>query len=295
MTHASLFSGIGGFDLAAHWMGWENLFQCEKDPFCQTVLRHHFPKCILHGDIKELQADEYHGRVDVLTGGFPCQPYSTAGKRKGRDDDRHLWPEMLRVIRECQPRWVLGENVLGLRSWDGGMVFEEVCADLEARGYSVQPFVIPACGVKNAPHKRDRIWFVAYSHHPRVSPRPGGVQEPHGKVPQWNNDAKPCHTGARPLANSNSHNTQGGHEQRAQTETEKGDRAQAQSVPDGWQTFPNFPPVCGRHDGLPTQLDGVTFPKWRNESVKAYGNAIVPQVALQIFKAMQQYEDVTRV
>jgi DNA (cytosine-5)-methyltransferase 1 len=128
----------------------------------RQVLKHHFPNAIQYGDIKELDATAYAGRVDILTGGFPCQPYSLAGKRKGKEDERHLWPEMLRVIRECAPRYVVGENVRGLVGWNGGLVFEEVCADLEACGYAVQPFLLPACGV-GAPHRRDRIWFVAYA------------------------------------------------------------------------------------------------------------------------------------
>jgi hypothetical protein len=103
MNHASLFSGIGGFDLAAEWMGWTNLFNCEWEEFPRQVLKHHFPNAIQYGDIKELDATAYAGRVDILTGGFPCQPYSLAGKRKGKEDERHLWPEMLRVIRECFP------------------------------------------------------------------------------------------------------------------------------------------------------------------------------------------------
>jgi DNA (cytosine-5)-methyltransferase 1 len=162
MNHASLFSGIGGFDLAAEWMGWTNVFNCEWEEFPRQVLKHHFPNAKQYGDIRELRATAYAGRIDILTGGFPCQPYSLAGKRKGKEDERHLWPEMLRVIRECSPRYVVGENVRGLVGWNGGMVFEEVCSDLETQGYSVQPFVLPACGV-GAPHRRDRIWFVAYA------------------------------------------------------------------------------------------------------------------------------------
>ena len=160
MNHASLFSGIGGFDLAAEWMGWNNVFNCEWEEFPRQVLKHHFPNAIQHGDIKELDATAYAGRIDILTGGFPCQPYSAAGKRKGKDDERHLWPEMLRVVQECAPRYVVGENVFGLVNWNRGMVFEEVCSDLEAEGYAVQSYVLPAASV-NAPHRRDRVFFVA--------------------------------------------------------------------------------------------------------------------------------------
>lgn len=119
MRHGSLFSGIGGFDLAAEWMGWENVFHCEWNPFGQKVLKYHFPKAISYDDITKTDFTIHRGTIDILTGGFPCQPYSTAGLRKGKEDERHLWPEMLRAIREIQPRWVVGENVFGLISWGG--------------------------------------------------------------------------------------------------------------------------------------------------------------------------------
>ena len=122
MTHGSLFSGIGGFDLAAQWLGWENIFHCEINPFCQIVLKYHFPNSIQHHDITKTDFTIYRGRIDVLTGGFPCQPFSVAGKQLGTEDDRHLWPEMLRVIREVAPEWIVGENVRGLVNWSGGLV-----------------------------------------------------------------------------------------------------------------------------------------------------------------------------
>lgn len=114
MNHASLFSCIGGFDLAAREVGWNNVFQCEIDPFCQSVLKYYFPKTVLYEDIKRTDFTSWKGKIDVLTGGFPCQPFSVAGQRKGADDDRYLWPEMLRVIRETRPLWVIGENVAGI-------------------------------------------------------------------------------------------------------------------------------------------------------------------------------------
>lgn len=159
-THASLFSGIGGFDLAAEWAGLKNVFNCEIDSFCRKVLKYHFPNAKQYEDIRATDFTIWSGKVDVLSGGFPCQPFSTAGKRKGTEDDRYLWPEMLRAIREIQPRWVLGENVRGIVNWNGGMVFEQVLADLEDAGYEVTPYLVPACGV-GAPHRRDRVWFVA--------------------------------------------------------------------------------------------------------------------------------------
>jgi DNA (cytosine-5)-methyltransferase 1 len=161
MTHASLFSGIGGFDLAAEWAGWTNAFNCEIDPFCRKVLKYHFPDAEQYEDIKKSDFSKWRDRIDVLTGGFPCQPFSLAGKRKGTEDGRYLWPAMLGVIRTVRPRWVVGENVYGIVNWSEGMVFDTVCSDLEAAGYEVQPYIIPACGV-GAPHRRDRCWFVAH-------------------------------------------------------------------------------------------------------------------------------------
>jgi DNA (cytosine-5)-methyltransferase 1 len=161
MTHGSLFSGQGGFDLAAAWMGWENKFHCEWNTTLQKVLNFYWSNAITYDDITKTDFSIWRGKIDILTGGFPCQPYSAAGKRKGKEDDRHLWPEMLRAIREIAPKWVVGENVLGLVNWNGGLVFEEVCVDLEAEGYEVQPYVLPAAGV-GAPHQRYRVFFVAY-------------------------------------------------------------------------------------------------------------------------------------
>ena len=294
MKHGSLFSGIGGFDLAAEWMGWENLFNCEWEEFPRKVLKHHFPNAKQYGDIKEFNASTYAGRIDILTGGFPCQPYSTAGKRKGKEDERHLWPEMLRVIRECAPRYIVGENVRGLVSWNDGLVFEEVCADLETCGYSVQPFILPACAV-NAPHRRDRVWFVA-----KNTLRSGCV---HGKSKQEGTDLrKQRNTSTRSSdgvciqtrLTTNADNKGGSHGHR-QVQVKDGevpewDNDAKLSDATHWEGFPTVSPVCGGDDGLPKELDGITFPKWRRESIKAYGNAIVPQVALRIFEAIQEYE-----
>lgn len=185
MNHASLFSGIGGFDLAAREVGWNNVFQCEIDPFCQSVLKYYFPKTVLYEDIKRTDFTSWKGKIDVLTGGFPCQPFSVAGQRKGADDNRYLWPEMLRVIRETRPLWIIGENVAGITNMvqpgsetdvetksdqdeenyketilEQEYIINTICDDLEREGYSVQPIIVPACGV-GAPHKRYRIWFIA--------------------------------------------------------------------------------------------------------------------------------------
>lgn len=183
MRHIDLFSGIGGFALAIEevWPNSEHIF-CDNDPYCQQLLKLRFPNSKIYGDIKKIkfitnadwlgsqeqgkeqQADRDRQllKVDILTGGFPCQPFSQAGKRRGTSDDRYLWPEMLRIIRLTHPRWVIAENVRGLLTMQNGLVFEQVCADLENSGYEVQPLVVPAVAV-NAPHRRDRVWFIAHS------------------------------------------------------------------------------------------------------------------------------------
>jgi len=159
LTHGSIFSGIGGFDLAARWAGVQNTWQIEKDHFCQKVLEKHFPEVERYGDVTTINGKELQA-VDIVSGGFPCQPFSSAGLRKGTDDDRYLWPEMLRIISDVKPTWVVAENVRGLLTQQGGMVFEQVCTDLESEGYEVQPFVIPAAAV-GADHYRFRIWILA--------------------------------------------------------------------------------------------------------------------------------------
>lgn len=285
MKHGSLFSGIGGFDLAAEWMGWENVFHCEWNEFGQRVLKHHFPKALSYADITKTDFNVHRGRISVLSGGFPCQPYSSAGKRLGKEDERHLWPEMCRAIREIQPRWVVGENVLGLVNWNGGLVFEEVQADLEAEGYEVQPFILPACAV-NAPHVRQRVWFCAYSTN---SDNGSGSKD---TIPARGKESYELYGLSRNAPDSDNELRQPGDRQgtpNGSTFTEK--RTESLNAPRGWEEFPTQPPICSGDDGLSNRLDNITFPKWRNESIAAYGNAIVPQVAHQIFKAIEAYEE----
>jgi len=299
MTHGSLFSGIGGFDLAAEWMGWDNLFHCEWNEFGQKVLKHYWPNAESFNDITKTDFTKYANKIDIITGGFPCQPYSTAGKRLGKEDDRHLWPEMLRVIREVRPRWVVGENVSGLVNWSGGLVFDEVQADLEAQGYEVQPFILPACAV-NAPHRRDRVWFIAYSNErAERSSRTGREIESNGSK---NNDEQGgwrkqteqhigCSEALQNASNTNSQGLQRGKEPRSiKGSREERNKQPPRFIQPAWQNFPTQSPICWGDDGLSTELDGITFPKWRNESIKAYGNAIVPQVAYEIFKAINEMD-----
>jgi DNA (cytosine-5)-methyltransferase 1 len=329
MRHGSLFSGIGGFDLAAEWMGWENVFHCEWNPFGQKVLHHYWPQAIQYHDITKTDFTIHRGSIDLLSGGFPCQPYSMAGKRLGKEDERHLWPEMCRAIREIAPRYVVGENVLGLTNWNGGMVFDEVHSDLESAGYEVQAVVIPAAAV-NAPHGRDRVWFVAYAGGQQLQkwPQVGNSENPAQERTGVDNRIKrPGNIGLTADTDSNGqHGRNSEHEVNASegrfdalgyigtggehgltsdtccTGREKYNPAGESDKPQftsrvcikergNWQNFPTQPPICGGDDGLSGELDGITFSKWRNESIKAYGNAVVPQVVFQIFKAIQIIED----
>lgn len=191
MNHASLFSGIGGAEVAASMMGWQNLFHCEIQEFPRKVLQYWFPNSESYEDITKTDFHQWQGKVDVLTGGFPCQPFSLAGRRKGADDNRYLWPQMLRAIRQIHPTWVVGENVAGIKTMvescqvtqmgrtddlfeenyiyreESRFTLDKICADLEAEGYSVQPIVIPACAI-GAPHRRDRVWIIAHRSDPRA-------------------------------------------------------------------------------------------------------------------------------
>jgi DNA (cytosine-5)-methyltransferase 1 len=300
MTCGHLFNGIGGFAIAAHWMGWENIMHCEIDPFCNKVMNYHFPNSYQHEDIRTTDFTIWRNRIDILTGGFPCQPYSTAGKRKGKDDDRHLWPQMLRAIREIQPGWIVGENVRGLTNWNGGLVFDEVQAHLEAEGYEVLPFLLPAAGV-NAPHRRDRIWFIAHTN--SIA----------GALPiQQREQRKACDTNlsreneSRIITNTYCGQRCKGGLYKEGSETTAGyiSACDSQYGRSDWKDFPTQSPVCAGNDGFPGGLVDWPVPskfgtrilkgrqaygKWRKESIKALGNAVVPQVIYEIFKAIEQY------
>ncbi len=288
--HGSLFSGIGGFDIVAEWMGWENIFHCEWNPFGQKVLKYYWPNAISYNDITKTDFTIHRGTIDILTGGFPCQPYSQAGKRLGKEDDRHLWPEMLRAIREIQPSFIVGENVRGLTNWNGGMVFNEVQADLEAEGYEVTPFLLPACAV-NAPHRRDRIWFVAHSDKctKGTSGKNRSIEsngcENNDESEQWGEQTKQ-HTGSSAFLQFTTNTLSS----RRIQNNEQHSPSQSKYACTSWERFPTQSPICNGDDGLSSRLDRITFPKWRSESIKAGGNAIVPQVAYQIFKAINEYE-----
>jgi len=326
VRHIDLFSGIGGFALACQ-MVWgneyENVFFCDNNKFCQEVIKKNFGReSLIYDDIRGVtrkrviadtrsakqhglpdgtgkesaevrigggsitNTDRRHGKwekrklrtgrsifdghIDLLTGGFPCQPFSVAGKQRGKTDDRYLWPEMLRIIKEFQPTWVIGENVAGFIP----MALDTVCADLEAEGYEVQPLVIPACAV-NAPHRRDRVWIIGYSNKrigdKREIGKVGGRQKP-------NSPGNGCHapdtTSKRlPASQSGMHSNQG--------ETESPDWDQ------NWiEVATEF---CRVDDGISVELDGFKLTKagHRVERLKALGNAIVPQVVVEILEAIK--------
>jgi DNA (cytosine-5)-methyltransferase 1 len=313
MRHGSLFSGIGGFELAAQCVGWENKFSCEINSFCRKVIQYYWPNNTIYEDITNTDFSIWRGKIDILTGGFPCQPFSVAGQRKGTGDNRYLWPEMLRAIREVEPEWVVAENVYGLISMQDGVVFEQVQLDLEDAGYEVQPFVVPACSV-NAPHRRDRVWFVAHNSNARIESM---QQRRENGVFEFRTIAHTKHDGLYGATGRRS-DSEGNNKDKTWEETtgeftgccgktiiscEQADRDERQECDDKqfdgcsgkwlntWEQWPTEPPVCSRDDGFPGGLDGITFPKWRNESIKAYGNAIVPQVAVEIFRVIQQIDN----
>ena len=362
MTHASLFSGIGGAELAAQWMGWNNIFHCEINPFGRKVIDYWFPNSISYEDITKTDFAEWRGKIDILTGGFPCQPFSQAGKRKGDTDDRYLWPQMLRAIQEIQPTWIVGENVAGIVSmvessediqmgntddmFEENYIFrkeqqftiERICKDFEQNGYEVQPVVIPACAV-GAPHRRDRVWFVANTKCSR-----GNKIYNETKSQKSDGNGINCASNERIITNTNGNGRLSPREsfgtkekkciisqqseRRISTERTNGLFGFQQSIAypnrnrffgcDGkdekqsgkrwvyalddtqqvgfkrgkytkqdWSNFPTQSPICCGNDGISDRLDGITFPKWRAESIKAYGNAWVPQVAYEIFKAIE--------
>jgi DNA (cytosine-5)-methyltransferase 1 len=294
IKHGSLFSGIGGFDLAAEWCGWKNVFHCEWNTFGQKVLKHHFPNSISYNDITKTDFTIHRGAIDIISGGFPCQPYSNAGKRLGKEDDRHLWPEMLRAIREIQPSWVVGENVRGLTNWNGGLVFDEVQTELEAEGYEVLPFLLPAAAI-NAPHRRDRIWFIAYSNLYGLNKRncDNEVNASKGRINALSNIDKSISYGnvtdTQQFRLEHSNKSGSFREGETQTQRERCSFTK-QRTSNAWSGFPTQSPICSGNDGLPRELDNITFSKWRKESIKAYGNAIVPQVAYEIFKSICKYQ-----
>ena len=290
MRHLDLFSGIGGFSLAADWI-WpdvEHIF-CEIDPFCQKVLNKHWPQSKIYGDIRELRGGGF-GTVDLVTGGFPCQPFSTAGKRKGKEDDRDLWPHMFRIITEAKPYWVIGENVAGFIK----MELDRSISDLESAGYEVRSFVIPACAV-GAPHRRDRVWIVANTRgaesHGVSSIKREKISSARNSTSSNTKSGKNRRGEQRQFqryttakdgeGNEDATNAAGNHEQGIEQEQKLSlQPLRADPFLGAWEARKSLLPsavLCRTDDGIPNRVDRT----------RALGNAIVPQVAAEIMRAIK--------
>lgn len=322
MLHLDLFSGIGGFAYAVDqvWENAEHIF-CDNDKFCQQVLRKHWPNSKIYGDIRTItNTDIWESRpgneskprvaahkefgaesADLLTGGFPCQPFSQAGKRKGTADNRFLWPEMLRVIQLFNPQWVIAENVGGILTIEGGMVFGQVLSDLESSGYEVQPFVIPACAV-NAPHRRDRVWFVAN----RTDKRPSGRQVLGSESTETEIERPSSEDATDSKGERLERHTRNDNERERTPDTSERDKQDWNrnwleiveetckgiicEKPDGKEVWlPITADFRLLDDGLSPELDFAGWSKARHrvERLKALGNSIVPQVAIEIMKGIK--------
>jgi DNA (cytosine-5)-methyltransferase 1 len=287
MRLLDLFAGIGGFSLAAHWMGWETVAFVEKDKFCQKVLRKNFGRDIeIHDDITTFSGKPFCGRVDIITGGFPCQPFSAAGKRKGRDDERHLFPAMLDVIRDVRPTWCVLENVRGLLSIESGRVFSDVISQLESEGFEVVTFCVPASAV-GAPHRRDRLWIVAHAH--SFGERTGHreVQGTDGEVSERHDDAEPL--AERDCDAENAISERGGigtPEEpvgiRIERDIGAGNGVGLHPQTTRWrESWLEAAARLCRMDARVSQ---------RVDRLKSLGNSIVPQIAYEIFKAIEAAE-----
>lgn len=314
MKHMGLFEGIGGFSLAARWAGWHTPVMVEWNTYCQAVLKKNFPDATIFGDIHHFDGRPYAGQIDIITGGFPCQPYSTAGKRKGNDDDRALWPEMLRVVREVAPTWVVGENVAGILTMDGGRVFAGILADMENEGYRTEVYIIPAVGV-GAPHKRERVWIIA--HRDRIErDRRGGtwngraefanencwlVADANGAIrKKLDAPAKPgfagFDSGRIDAVTPYAYNDPGERQRRNGGEILRNQKTGGCCAGD-WSEhwYEVATRICGISNGISAGMDGATEIPAKKKAGKAHrleglGNAIVPHIAYQIFNAINQFE-----
>jgi DNA (cytosine-5)-methyltransferase 1 len=332
MRHGSLFTGIGGFDLAAQWMGWENVFQVEWDKWCQKVLAKNFPDALRFGDIVEFnkmlqdgknttdaesrESGEQKagngrqntgrrskktygqlslGHIDIITGGFPCQPFSHAGKRKGVDDSRYLWPEMLTTIRIFKPSFVVGENVAGLVSMENGKTLERILSDLENEGYQTESFIIPACAV-GAWHRRDRIWIVANRQSQQGSSgNNGGKQREVSQEEQIKFRGMGCQFSTNSISQRGcSGNTDGEYAENVRQLRGSEEYGSGNFIPSVGGMASRLPSWMDRYwdrepEGIPRVATGV---KNRVDRLKGLGNAIVPQIALQLFKAIAEYKNI---
>lgn len=255
-----LFSGIGGFSLGLERTnGFETVAFCEIDPFCQKVLKKHWPDVPIFNDVRTLN---YDGAVDVITGGFPCQPFSVAGNQEGENDDRHLWPAMFSLVQKYRPAWVIGENVAGIIN----MALDNVLSDLGGEGYATRSFVIPACAI-GANHRRDRVWILGYSEHngQPTSAQLGITRETddRGEKGAHENSEPARPVGARQgmVADPASLRLQGRLDEWARKRIKALFKTTRR-----WHLPASR--VCGGHDGIPD----------RAHRLKALGNAVVPQI-----------------
>ena len=299
LTHLSLFSGIGGLDLAAEMAGIKTVGQCEWADFQTKILEKHWPDVPRWRDIRTLTAESFYEHtglrtVDIVSGGFPCQPFSLAGKRGGENDDRYLWPEMLRVIRELSPLWVLGENVPGIVN----LALDTVLSDLENEGYEAQPFIVPACGV-DAPHRRERVAILAYAidgsgalrRHRELADaekaRPRGEDDGRGSAELEQRRGRSDESRADRMADglrtgvheADTDPARQRLEGRHDREIFRGGALQAQServsrMHSPWEAWDDEPAIPRILDGIPDRVDRI----------KSLGNAVVPQQFYIFFK-----------
>jgi DNA (cytosine-5)-methyltransferase 1 len=275
-----LFSGIGGFSLGLESTGYfETIAFVEKDKFCHEVLKKNFPNIKIESEVRDVKGDRY--AADIITGGFPCQPFSVAGKRKGTDDDRYLWDETIRIIRETKPRWFIGENVEGIINIQEGMVLRQVQDDLEKEGFQVQCLVIPASGI-GAWHQRKRVWIIAYSEHNGSHRSKGNATiESSNQSKEWVSVGDD-----KDVSNSNSEGSQG-HGVSTNMETmqiskEHIAETSAEEQQTWWQTQSK---LCGVPNGVSFELD-----KDRKDRIKSLGNSIVPLIARELGLAIMKAE-----
>ena len=271
-----LFSGIGGFSLGLESTGFfETIGFVEKDKFCQKVLKKHWSNINIEEDIRNVKGEKY--QADVVTGGFPCQPFSVAGKRKSTADDRYLWDEMLRVIRETKPRWVIGENVEGIVNINEGMVLRQVLNDLENEGFKSQCIIIPASGI-GAWHQRKRIWILAYSN------SNGSYRSQGNATKQSSNEQKDrlSFGDDKDVPNTNTRLSIREKEE-IQTGRNAFDSIYKSGERQWWETESK---LRGIPDGLSTKLH-----EDRSNRIRALGNSIVPQIARQIGLSIMEVEN----
>ena len=285
LTHLSLFSGIGGLDLAAELAGFQTVGQCEWADYPTKVLEKHWPDVPRWRDIRTLTGESFYEKtgmrtVDVISGGFPCQPFSVAGKRRGKEDDRYLWPEMLRVISEFRPAWVVGENVAGIVN----MALDTVLSDLEGIGYETRTFIIPACAV-DAPHRRDRVCIVGRSREQSDLFYPNTKSEQHTNIRKIETEVQeqPEFIGlCSDVSDAESNRLQrlrAKREQERRTRLEAGESKGSCQVHNGrkWRAEPNVGRVA---HGIPSRVDRI----------KCLGNTVVPQQFYPIFQAIADIE-----